>query len=495
MVAIVDRLFGRFEVHLGSLLAASAIGVYVLVVVGATTSLLDAASACSTWPTCNGSLLPGSDPMAVLNWAHRVLGLLVGLLLIGTLGTAWASAGKRVRYVVTVAALLYPVQTILGARIALGGVTQPLAAVHLVVAIGIFTGILVGLLWYLERATVGPKTESAVSTVDVDPSGVPEASQYKTPEPGQSSTPEAGQSQTPEATRSGTEYSRVDLLGAYVELTKPRLWWLLSLVAVAAMALAAGPALSFWNVAATISGGVLAIGASGTFNNVLEIDRDRRMDRTADRPLVDGTIPPSRAVAFGLALSVSSVFVFVLFVNVLAAALGLLAILFYSVVYTLLLKPHTDRNIVIGGAVGGFPALIGWAAVTNSIELPAVVLGTIVFLWTPAHFYNLALAYKEDYARADFPMLPISRNEAVTRRHIFLYLLATMAAAVALGTIRPLGWTYAVASIAVGALFLWAVIRLFRERTETAAFKTFHAANAYLGVLLLAIVVDAVILT
>ena len=470
MAGIIDRAFGRFESHLGWLLATSAIGIYLLVVVGATTSLLDAASACSTWPTCNGSVLPSGDPMVALNWGHRLVGLLVGLLLVVTVGTAWASAERRVRYVVTAAAVLYPIQTVLGASMALYGVTQLVTVVHLVVAISIFTGILVGLLWYLEAETVRPTEEPARVAAEIV------------------------ESDGPDIDVAGTEYSRTDLLRGYVKMTKPRLWWLLSLVAVAGMAMAAGPTLSLWNVAATLTGGVLAIAASGTFNNIFEIDRDRQMDRTADRPLVDGAIAPWQAVAFGLALMVASITVFVLFVNLIAAAIGLLAILYYSVVYTLLLKPHTDQNIVIGGAVGGFPALIGWAAVTNSIDLPAIVLGGIVFLWTPAHFYNLALAYKEDYARADFPMLPISRGDARTRRHILLYLGATMAAAVGLGTIQPLGWTYAVSTIVVGTIFLWAVVRLFRERTESAAFRSFHAANAYLGVLLLAIVVDATLI-
>jgi protoheme IX farnesyltransferase len=137
------------------------------------------------------------------------------------------------------------------------------------------------------------------------------------------------------------------------------------------------------------------------------------------------------------------------------------------------------------------PALIGWAAVTGDIGLPAVALAGLIFVWTPAHFYNLALAYKEDYARGGFPMMPVVRGETTTRKHILLWLGATLAAATALLGLTDLGWVVATATTVLGVFFLWAVIRLHREQTEQAAFRAFHASNAYLGVVLLAIVVDA----
>jgi protoheme IX farnesyltransferase len=280
-------------------------------------------------------------------------------------------------------------------------------------------------------------------------------------------------------------------VAAYLELTKPKLWWLLTFVALAAMALAAGPTLDLGIMLATVVGGVLAIAASGTFNNVLERDRDRWMARTADRPVVRDRVPPRRAAAFGVALATGSVVVFVVFVNALAAALGLLAILFYAVVYTVVLKPNTDQNTVLGGAAGVFPALIGWAAVENAIGVPALVLGAVIFLWTPAHFYNLALVYREDYARAGFPMLPVVRGAAVTRRHTTLYLGGTMLAAIVLGAVTRLDWLYAGTAVAVGVVFLWAVVRQYAERTDRSASRTFMASNVYLGLLLVAVFVDA----
>ena len=461
-----------------TLLAASAIGVYLLVMVGAATSLLDGHVACPTWPACGGEWLvsPGDSPALIAAWGHRVLTLLVGgLLVVTTLLAYRRGAGRRVLAPLAAVAALYPVQMALGALTTLGGAPTGLSAVHLVVAMGIFSGVLLALLAQLEADV--PADATPRTAVDSD---------ELRPEPGDdlpdAPPPAAGSDDGPLAT-----------VSAYVELTKPKLWWLLCLVALASMGLAAGPALRLGTAVATVVGGILAIGASGTFNNVAERDVDRRMARTNERPLVEGRVPVRNALAFGGLLTVASVFVFVTFVNVLSAALGVLAILFYSVGYTLLLKPHTTQNSVIGGGVGAFPALIGWAAVTDSIGMPAVVLGAVIFLWTPAHFYNLAMVYKADYARAGFPMLPVVRGDAVTRRHVLLYLGATMLGAVVLGTTTTLDWPFAAVATLLGGVFLWAVVRLYRERTKRAAFRAFHASNAYLGTLLVVVVVDALV--
>jgi protoheme IX farnesyltransferase len=270
--------------------------------------------------------------------------------------------------------------------------------------------------------------------------------------------------------------------------------WLLCLVAAAAMALAVGPALSVGTIVATLFGGVLAIGASGTFNHVLERDVDRRMQRTSDRPLATDVVPVRNALAFGTVLGIASLATFYYFVNALAAVLGLTAIVFYSVIYTLVLKPNTVQNTVIGGAAGALPALIGWAAATGEIGLPALVLAGVIFCWTPAHFYNLALAYKDDYERGGFPMMPVVRGERATRKQIVLYLGATLIGASTLAAVDTLGWLFAATSVVFGAVFLWAVLRLHREQTRSAAMRSFHASNAYLGTLLFAIIADALVL-
>jgi protoheme IX farnesyltransferase len=334
----------------------------------------------------------------------------------------------------------------------------------------IFAATLGALAWRLEAVT-GDPDETPVSAPEPD---LPPAEDHDPTIP-----------TDPLARAKATAY-------AYFRLTKPRLMWLLCLVASAAMALAASTGttgLSPRVLLATLGGGVLSIGASGTFNHVLERDIDRRMSRTSDRPLATDLVPVRNAVAFGVVLAAASLALFAS-VNWLAALLGLTAIVFYSVVYTLLLKPNTVQNTVIGGAAGALPALIGWVAVTGEIGLGGLVLAGVIFLWTPAHFYNLALAYKDDYERGGFPMMPVVRGETVTRKHILWYLGATLLAAAALATHGGLGAVYVVAGVAFGAVFLWAVVRLHYEQTESAAFRAFHASNAYLGALLLAVVLD-----
>jgi len=453
------------------LLAATAVGVYLLVIAGATAAITDAVAACSSWPLCQGPVTL-AEPDLLIARGHRLTAAAVGLLAVGTVAVGLRTAmRRRVKAALLVGIALYPVQIALGAFVATSGAAGSLPGAHLGVGMGIFVAFIAALAWHLEAET-GSDDETPVE--DLSPAPMPEESE---------------DSPTPSAALS-TKQRVLGTVNAYFRLMKPRLMWLLCLVAAAGMALAAGPDLTTWTVLLTLGGGVLSIGSSGTFNHVLERDIDKRMDRTSDRPIATHTIPVRNAMAFGLALAAASLYLFWQ-INVLAAALGLTAILFYSVVYTLVLKPNTVQNTVIGGAAGALPALIGWVAVTGSLGLPGIALATVIFLWTPAHFYNLALAYKDDYEKGGFPMMPVVRGETETRKHIVYYLGATLVGSGVLAALTSLGWLYAVTSAAVGAVFLWAVIRLHREQTEAAAFRAFHASNAYLGLLLVAIVVDA----
>jgi protoheme IX farnesyltransferase len=460
----------RARSRVTTLLGAATVGVYLLLVVGATAGLADAARACQTWPLCQGSLF---DPAVAVALGHRLVAALVGVLVLAAGVAVWRDDGRRrVRAVTALGVVLFPVQVGIGAFVAVSGGGLPLPGLHLLAGMSIFGSFLLALAWHLEAETGG--TDDPVDDLEV-PSAPTDPGSDPVPAPAADGAPDLGVRER---------------LAAYVRLTKPRLMWLLCLVAAAAMALAAGPALSVRTVVLTLLGGVLAIGASGTFNHVLERDRDRRMSRTDDRPVAVDAIPVRNAVTFGVALAGLSLAVF-LQVNALAALLGLTAIVFYSVVYTLLLKPNTVQNTVIGGAAGALPALIGWAAVTGRVGLPGLVLAGLIFVWTPAHFYNLALAYKDDYARGGFPMMPVVRGETTTRKHILLWAGTTLAATSALIRLTPLGWVAAGATTVVGAVFLWAIVRLHREQTEQAAFRAFHASNAYLGLVLVAIVVDA----
>ncbi|MFP4627575.1 MAG: heme o synthase [Halobacteriales archaeon] len=446
-------------------LAVTVVAVYGLILTGATASLVDAGGACSTWPACTGAD-PFASTTVLVAMGHRVATLLVGLAVLALTVAVWAeSVPGGVRWSVTLAAGLFPVQVAMGAVTAVTGGSDALGLAHLTVAMAIFAAVLAALVRWLEW-----------ETRDVDAS-------YDSPTVGSDPAPASPDSR-------GT-------LRAYLELTKPRLMWLLCAVALAGVGLAVGSTaadVSAWTVLGTLLGGVLAIGASGTFNHVLERDVDRRMARTADRPVATDLVGTRRALAFGVALAAASLGVFLWLVNPLSAALGLVAIAFYSVVYTVVLKPHTTQNIVLGGAVGAFPALIGWAAVTGSIGLPALVLGAIIFLWTPAHFYNLALAYRRDYARGGFPMLPVVRGAWTTQRHIAAYLGATLVAVAVLGAVSSLGWLYVATGVIFAAAFLWAVVDLYRHRTHAAAMRAFVASNAFLGALMLVIVVETLLL-
>ncbi len=448
------------ERNFANLLAVTVLATYVLIVVGATVSVRDVATACGGWPACDGSYLPPlGDTELLVAWSHRAAALVTGLLVAATGVTVFkADVDRRVVAGVAVALFLYPMQVALGA---LAAIDYPgyLPVMHLALAAAIFGSLLYSLAWTIRS-----------------PDAEIERGSKTAPNPEDASPPSK--------------------LEAYVSMTKPRLMWLLCLVALAGMGLAAasaGVSLDAAVAAATLAGGCLAIGASGTFNQVIERDRDRKMQRTSDRPLATDVVPVRNAVAFGVLLAAASMAAFLLWVNVVAAALTLVAIAFYSVVYTVVLKPNTTQNIVIGGAVGALPALIGWSAVTGSIGLPALALGFLIFLWTPAHFYNLALVYRDDYERADFPMLPVVHGDAVTLRHITYYLGATFVAAAGLTALTPLGWIYSAAAIGIGGVFLIMVVRLHRRQTRAAAMKTFHASNAYLGVLLAAIILETVV--
>lgn len=412
---------------------------------------------------------------------HFVAAAFIGVVLLGVAVAAWRfDEPFRVRMALLVVVCLYPIQAATGILVATG-ITLVGGSAHLFGAMLLFAVLLVSLVWSLDHAH--PHHQPAAVT------RLPES--QSSSEPSDSTpAPSAG----PRAT--GSVWARVRAIGgAYLRLTKPRLMWLLCLLALAGMGLAAasGVELTGVTVVATLGGGVLAIGASGTFNHVYERDRDRRMRRTADRPVVTGQVSPIRATMFGLGLAIGSFTVMVVFVNRVAAVLTMLAVAYYVVAYTVILKPNTVWNIAIGGGAGAFPAVIGWSAVTGGLGLPALVLAAVVVAWTPAHFYNLAIAYREDYANAAYPVLPVVRGIAVTRRRIMYSLGMTMLLAVGLALVVDLGLVYAVGIAGLGGVFLWSVARQFGADDPRVAVRSFHASNAYLGVLLAAVVLETLV--
>jgi protoheme IX farnesyltransferase len=290
------------------------------------------------------------------------------------------------------------------------------------------------------------------------------------------------------------ERSRVGSARDYLTLTKPRIMSLLLLTGLCGMIVGAGGLPPLWLVAVSMLGLALACGGASALNHVLDADIDRLMGkRTRSRPVAAGRIPASYALEFGLALSALSFVLLAGVVNVLTALLALSGVLFYVLVYTKLLKRSTPQNIVIGGAAGAIPPLVGWAAATGSLTLPAVVLFAIVFLWTPPHFWALALLIKRDYANAGVPMLPVVRGERETVKEILLYTAALVAFTLAPALWGQFGLVYLVAAAALGAGFLALAWNLRRERTPARAALLFHYSLAYLALLFVAMAIDTVV--
>jgi heme o synthase len=277
----------------------------------------------------------------------------------------------------------------------------------------------------------------------------------------------------------------------YVTLTKPRIMSLLLVTGLGGMFVGARGVPSGWLVLVTMTGLALSCGGASALNHVLDRDIDRLMGkRTRTRPLAAGRMPPSRALEFGLTLSAFSFVLLASLVNILTAALALVGNLFYVLVYTRWLKRSTPQNIVIGGAAGAVPPLVGWAAVTGSLGLPALWLFLIVFFWTPPHFWALALLIRKDYEAARIPMLPVVRGVRETTRQILWYTAVLVAVSVVPFVWGPLGLAYLGAALALGAAFLLLAVRLRRVTTPRHASALFHYSLLYLALLFVAMAVD-----
>jgi heme o synthase len=306
---------------------------------------------------------------------------------------------------------------------------------------------------------------------------------------------------TPEAVREGAQppetarpRNRRGMIRAYLALTKPRVIELLLVTTIPAMFLAGRGIPPLGLVAATLVGGAMAAGSANALNCVADSDIDAVMDRTKARPLASYEVPRRNALIFGVVLGVASFGVLAWGANLLAAALALAAILFYVFVYTLVLKRRTAQNIVWGGAAGCMPVVIGWAAVAGKVEWPAVVMFGVVFLWTPPHFWSLAMKYRDDYERAGVPMLPVVATARQVSARILVYSWATVGCTLLL--LPATSWVYVGCAVLAGAAFLITAQRLHmsvrRGRTYN-PMTLFHLSNSYLALLFTAIAVDAAI--
>jgi protoheme IX farnesyltransferase len=284
------------------------------------------------------------------------------------------------------------------------------------------------------------------------------------------------------------------VLGAYFALTKPRIIGLLLITTIPAMVLAAQGWPSTWLVVATVAGGTLAAGGANAINCVIDRDIDAVMQRTQSRPLPAGIVGPLPALVFALTLEAVAFGLLLASSNLLAAFLAVAATAFYVFIYTLWLKRLTPQNIVIGGAAGAFPPLVGWAAVTGEIAPAALVLFAIIFVWTPPHFWSLSIKYRDDYERAGVPMMPVVASMQSTTRQILVYSVVLVPVSLALLATGEASWIYGASAVLLGSAFVVRTWRLHADATPAMAMSAFKASIYYLALLFAAAAADVLIL-
>ncbi|HEX5825707.1 MAG TPA: heme o synthase [Candidatus Limnocylindrales bacterium] len=431
------------------------------------------------WPFMNGTLLPTLTDANAAHVLHRWVAIVVGLIVATVFVVAWRIR-PRIRPIVRLAALaaiLFPVQALVGGLQILTGLSGWTQTLHL--ALG-------AVIWGLLVALVAVAYLEARTAANVD---APDAAGTRD---------RIGDEAVPGADRR----TRGDSVRAYIALTKPRIIELLLVTTIPAMVLATRqvPGIQLghwaWLTVWTLVGGTLAAGSANAINCYLDRDIDQLMARTRRRPLPAHEVDPERAVVFGIVLGAIAFGVLAFFVNLLAAFLGLLAIAFYVFVYTILLKRSTPQNIVIGGAAGALPPVIGWAAVTGSVGIPALVLFALVFYWTPPHFWALSLRIRKDYAAAGVPMLPVVKGVPETTRQIGLYTILMVAISLVLFAVARMGPIYLAAAVILGALFLRQAWQLWRrgsseEESTAGAIRLYRYSISYLTLLFAAIAIDA----
>ena len=458
---------------------ATLVAVFILMMLGGYVKAIHAGLSCPHWPKCfdgqgfvkdvfpfaGADTTPWTMHQVAAEWIHRFVASIAGFMMLGTAWMAWRlkPVEPRVRFFATAAVVLTPLQFVVGGFTVLKLLQPVIVTSHLGFATLIF-GCLV--------ATV----VLAYTSPHRDGAAAPEA------EP-------AGAAPGPMTSRPWTGRLQ-QRLGPWFELIKPGILLLLVLCGLAAMFLAGQPT---WQlVAATLFGGALAASSAAAFNNYLDRDRDALLARTKKRSIPSARIPAKAALVFAFLTAAASLAFLWWKVNLLTALLAQAGIVFY-VYYTIWLKPSTVQNIVIGGAAGAAPALVGWAAVTGQLALPALLLGFIIFAWTPPHFWALALVYRADYAKGAVPMYPVVKGEEKTRWAIFWYTVLTVAATLLFFPLDVLGPLYLAAAVVLGAWFLAMAVRLLVKKDNKAAYAVFGTSIAYLALLFGAMVVDRLV--
>ncbi len=485
---------GRSQ-RLTLLLAFTAASVYALMLFGSNVTATGAAYAFPDWPLFNGQLLPtfSADPniaaLEMAHFLHRIVAALVGLLLLGTTIVVWRAVraarhggaavpgGEGILALFGTATALYAVQVIVGALQITTNLAAWAVALHLALGAAIWALVAGGtFVGYFAARTADASAGEPADT-----------------EPGRPLDQTGGQAdRQPDAPSPQPVHqsSIREKVSAYVALTKPRIIELLLVTTVPAMVLAARGVppldLVFW----TLIGGTMAAGAANAINCYIDRDIDLLMTRTRRRPLPAHEVNPEDALVFGLVLGVLAFAVMAFFVNLVAAFLTLVAMAFYVVVYTMLLKRTTPQNIVLGGAAGALPPLIGWAAVTGDIGMPGLLLFALVFYWTPPHFWALSLRLRRDYAAASVPMLPVTHGVPETTRHIALYTVLMVCVSLVFFAVARMGLVFLAGALVLGALFLMQAFLMWRDGTDVRAVRLYKYSITYLTALFALIILD-----
>jgi heme o synthase len=433
---------------------------FVLLIVGTYVRAEHVGLAFRDWPLMDGRLVPTLGGIDSLMFVHRLLAAAVLLLVIWLAIRARTMVNRSGDLAVlsTIALGLYLAQILVGAANVWSRLSAAAVTAHVVLA-ALIWGVLVAIATVSRRFAAPP-----------------------------------GRAEEGDASSNGKRSSMRETTAAYVKLTKPRIVALLLITTVPAMMLARRGLPSLGLIAATLIGGAIAAGSANAINCYLDRDIDEVMRRTRTRPLPAHQVEPDRALGFGYVLGAVSFFFLAITVNVLAACLALSAIAFYVFVYTMWLKRRSVQNIVIGGTAGAVPALVGWAAVTGSVGLAAWVLFAIVFVWTPPHFWALAMRYSGDYRAAGIPMLPVIRGPAETRKQILLYSLVLFGTSLLLVPAASMGAIYLAAAVVLGGCFVWRALRLWRGGSPADSMRLFRYSIVYLALLFAAVAVDAVVL-
>ena len=440
----------QFESSFSRLVLLTTGVMFLLLISGSMVTAAQAGSDCSSWPLCDGIF---SDPSINLwiSLGHRMIVLLTGVLMVVLLLRSWRKQKEMtlILSAVTSAAVLFFAQALLGSQM-VEGFPVYLLGLHQATSVAVWGGMMI-----------------LVTAVGLEP-----------------------ELESEEERSVGGATGLRTMLKDLLMLTKPIVVALLLVTTYAGMVIGgrAWPALgiTFW----TLLGGFLAAGGSGAINQYIDRFDDLKMQRTQKRPIPSGRLSPGQGLAFGIAMALISFYVMVAFVNLLAALLTLAGIIYYVLLYSIFLKKTTVQNIVIGGGAGAIPPLVGWAAVTGSLNIPSLFLFAIVFMWTPPHFWALALVRKKDYARAGVPMLPVIRGEKETRWQIFLYTVELVILTLLLPLFGLGGSIYLVGALLLGAWLLIAAWRVWKGSGNKVAWKMYRYSSMYLAFIFLVLMVD-----